>query len=212
MSATHPRLKKSIQEKEKAKMNQQLQEYIKKEKDKPLRSLEEWGEELKSQSKDTDLIIYKDGVGYKNEVAVVAETKDEYKLQEDKPCSIETFKDATKQVKCEAQRKPRTYRPKVKEQVAVPIQPQVTTIDYMNLEYMAETKVIIAKHINYDYYKIPIEWEQEDINITDRKLYYKGMLVDCKATNQPKDKNTPIEIFVDFKISDYSYYFQQPTM
>lgn len=226
MSATHPRLKKSIQEREK-----QTKAIL--ETDKPLSSLEDWG---KSQSKEIDLIIYKDGVGYKNGIAIVKETKTETKLQEDKHCSIETFKeqerirnetkDATKKVKWAegiAEPKPRKPRkPKVSLQVAEPLQEELavpiktqqanTTIDYMNLEHMGETKVIIAKTLQYDYFTIPIEFDANDISIIDRKLYYKNMLVDCKAPNQPSDINSPIEVWVDFKVEDYNYYFQKPIM
>ena len=212
MSATHPAYLRSLKEKQALKDK------------KPLRSLEDWGEELNSQSKDIDLIVFKNGIGYKNGIAVISETKKEITLQEHKPC-IE--KKDMKKVKWEegiAEPKPRkskTHKPKVL-QVAVPLEAELavpittqqanTTIDYMNLEHMGKTKVVIAKTLQYDYFNIPIEWDAKDINITDRNLYYKNMLVDCKAPNQPADRHTPIEIWVDFKINDYSFYFQKPTM
>ena len=195
--------KKPIQRK--SKMNQQLQKYIEKEKDKPLRSIEDWCEELKSQSKD--MVIYE-------------ETKQETQLQEYKP--IKT-KYATKQVKCEEgiaepkqrkARKPKVLQVEEPLQLAVPILTEQanTTIDYINLESMGERKVVIAKTLQYDYFNIPIDWEAKDISIIDRRLYYKDMLIDCKATNQPRDRNTPLEVWIDFKVCDYSFYFQKPTM
>jgi hypothetical protein len=166
---------------------------------KELRSLEEWGEELKSQSKDLNLIIYEDGVGYKNGIPVVNETKTETKIQEHKPCIKE-------------ERKPKVAEPKRKIQLAEPVRTQIedTIIEYKNLEHIGKTKVIIAKTLHYDYFNIPTEWEAYDICIINRHLYYKGVYVDCKAPNQPQDRRKPLEVWVDFKVEDYSYYF--PTM
>ena len=109
---------------------------------------------------------------------------------------------------------PPKHNAEPKIQIAEPVRTQTedTIIEYKNLEHMGETKVIITKTLHYDYFKIPIEWEAEDIEIKHRRLYHKGKhIINCSADNQPKDLDYPLELWVDFKVSDYSQYFQ-PTM
>ena len=180
MSATHPRLKKSIQEK--AVMNQQLQEYIKKEKDKPLRSLEDWGEELKSQSKD--IVIYE-------------ETKQETQLQEYKPLPREETEPTLGEI----------YQKSPYLQIE-----HLQTEQYIRSEPITDKKIIIARTIHYDYFEVPIDWDSKDIKIHYRELYYKQMKVECKAKYAPRDINYPRELYIDYKVQDYTHYFQQPTM
>lgn len=72
---------------------------------------------------------------------------------------------------------------------------------YINLLQMA-FKVLVASYITEEYYKIPIDWDLEDVGIKWGKLYYKNEEVIVPMQEGEHDMKRPD----DMEIRDMDEY------
>ena len=79
-------------------------------------------------------------------------------------------------------------------------------IPLTNATMEQQFKLLTAKYIQYEHYKIPLEWDVKDINIKWGTLYYKGEEVKVPYLEGELDMKRPSEI-EDDEVADLELYF-----